>query len=308
MLIALLLVVLIVAPSIFLFTNIFYSTYESMAKNQLDRGISAGRMFLDSIMSTTDNLALNRQLIETLDGTRSGSLTPLLDSTCTYSLDIAAITVYGENGAVYTSSGVTNPPGAAELASLADIAEFFADEDADEYVSLRTSAIIKAYDNAPYDARAGIISYCRKVYAEDGSVLGCIFADIFPHELFERFNMTDGGADGSVILIAFGGGHFSSEGGDAAQEYLRAEADTSVGGRLVIASTRNFYGGTIRAAVPLAPFYQNTLLIAAIILLCGGALLYAAHWIARIAADWVTNRLNGLLQQMIESSRKINSL
>ena len=196
MLIALLLVVLIVAPSIFLFTNIFYSTYESMAKNQLDRGISAGRMFLDSIMSTTDNLALNQQLIETLDGTRSGSLAPLLDSTCTYSLDIAAITVYGENGAVYTSSGVTNPPGAAELASLADIAEFFADEDADEYVSLRTSAIIKAYDNAPYDARAGIISYCRKVYAEDGSVLGCIFADIFPHELFERFNMTDGGADG----------------------------------------------------------------------------------------------------------------
>ena len=76
MLIALLLVVLIVAPSIFLFTNIFYSTYESMAKNQLDRGISAGRMFVDSIMSTTDNLALNRQLIETLDGTRSGSLTP----------------------------------------------------------------------------------------------------------------------------------------------------------------------------------------------------------------------------------------
>ena len=93
MLIALLLVVLIVAPSIFLFTNIFYSTYESMAKNQLDRGISAGRMFLDSIMSTTDNLALNQQLIETLDGTRSGSLAPILDSTCTYSLDIAAITV-----------------------------------------------------------------------------------------------------------------------------------------------------------------------------------------------------------------------
>ena len=251
MLIALLLVVLIVAPSIFLFTNIFYSTYESMAKNQLDRGISAGRMFVDSIMSTTDNLALNRQLIETLDGTRSGSLTPLLDSTCTYSLDIAAITVYGENGAVYTSSGVTNRRARRSWHRSPTSPNFSRTRTRTNTSRCARPRSSRRTTTPPTTRGRGIISYCRKVYAEDGSVLGCIFADIFPHELFERFNMTDGGADGSVILIAFGGGHFSSEGGDAAQEYLRAEADTSVGGRLVIASTHNFYGG------PSAPPYHS---------------------------------------------------
>lgn len=308
LLLALLLIALIVIPSIAMFSDVFYSTYESTAKNKLDRSISASRMYIDSIMATTDNLALNPEIIQTLSGQRTSSLTPLLDATCTYSLDIGAITVYGLDDSIYTSSGVVNPPEAEELTARSDIAEFFADRNADEYVSLRTSKIIKAYNNVPYDEQLGIISYCRKVYGTDGDVIGYIFSDIFPHDLFEYFNIADNRLDGSVIMIAFSGGYFSSDHSEETEEYLRAEADTIVGSRLIISSTRNFYGGTIRAAVPLSPLYNNILLISGIILLIGAALLCAVHLIARAAANQVTNQLNELLLKMTESTQKINGL
>lgn len=307
LLIALLLIALIAIPSIAMFSDVFYNTYESTAKNKLDRSISAGRMYIDSVMSTTDNLALNQEVIQTLSGQRTSSLTPLLDATCTYSLDIGAITVYGTDGSVYTSSGVVNPPEAEDLSARSDIAEFFADRSADEYVSLRTSDIIKAYNNIPYDEQLGIISCCRKVYGTSGDVIGYIFSDIFPHDLFEYFNMT-GNLDGSIVMIAFSDGYFSSDHAEDTEEYLRAETDTIVGNRLIISSTRNFYGGIIRAAVSLSPLYNNILLIAGIILLFGAALLYAVHLIARAAASQVTNQLNELLLKMTESTKKINSL
>ena len=60
MTIAVLLIVLIAATSIAVFSGMFGNICVSMAKDKLDRSISAGRLYIDSIMSTTHTLALNR--------------------------------------------------------------------------------------------------------------------------------------------------------------------------------------------------------------------------------------------------------
>ena len=309
LLIAAILIALILVPSIAVFSGMFRNTYGSMAKNKLDRSISAGRMYIDSIMSTTDNLALDPAIIGVLDGTQTVSLTAVLDAACAYSHYINAITVYGTDGKIYTSSGVLNPPSAQDLRQKVDIAEFFADEEANEYVSLRTSCIIKAYSNVPYDEQLGIISCCRKVFSDSGEVIGYIFSDVFPQSLFEYFNFAgDPRLSGSIAIVLFDGGNFMSEHTPDAEKYLTATTDSVVGGKLIVSSIRNFYGGTIRIAVPIAPLNISIALISCILSLCGAVLLCATHFIARETANSVTERLNGLLLRMTLSAEKFSNL
>jgi len=183
---------------------------------------------------------------------------------------------------------------------------FFADGEATEYVSLRNSDIIKAYDNNPYDERTGIISCCRKIYGESGSVIGYIFSDIFPKNLFGYFSFdSDARLKNSTAMLTFDGGYFISEKSDKAQDYLTAATDTIVNSRLIISSVRNFYGGTVRVAVPVAPFYGNVAIISSIIILCGAALITATHFIAKLIADRVTKRLDALLDKMTLSARQL---
>ena len=305
MIIAAVLIILIITPSIAMFSAMFYNTYESMAENKLDRSLSASRMFIDSVMSTTDNLALNPVIAETVNGTRTGKLTSVLDDACNYSLEINAITVYSLDGKIYASSGVLNPPTVEELKRLRDIDEFFADDEAGDYVSLRTSEIIKAYDGTPYDAQAGIISCCRKIYGENGNVTGYIFTDVFPKTLFGYYGFSgDPRLKDSIAMVTFDGGCFISENTPHDAEYLAAATHTVVKSRLVISSIRNFYGGTVRIAVPVAPLYGNIAVISCITVLCGIALLVATHFVAKANADRVCARLNGLLIKMTGSAQR----
>lgn len=308
MIIAAALVILIAVPSIAMFSGMFYNTYESMAKNKLDRSVSASRMFIDSIMTTNDNLALNPVVVETLNGSRTGSLSSVLDGACTYSLSIDAITVYGTDGKIYTSSGVYNPPTIEELKENQSIFEFFADSEAVDYVSLRVSEIARAYGNTPYDESAGIISCCRKIYAANGETAGYIFSDIFPKNLFEYFAFSDDARlNDGVAMLSFDGGAFLSQSLDDARTYLTAASDTVVKNRLVISSIRNFYGGTVSLAVSVAPLYSNIAAISAIIVLCGVLLLVATHFAARKISCSVAARLNNLLEKMTFSTQRFNS-
>lgn len=307
MIIASVLIILIIAPSISAFSAMFYNTYKSMAVNKLDRSFSASRMFIDSVMSTTDNLALNPVIAETVSGTRTGSLTSVLDDACAYSLEINAVTVYSADGKIYTSSGVLNPPTVDELRRLQDIDEFFSDGEASEYVSLRTSGIIKAYGGTPYDEQTGIISCCRKIYGQNGAVTGYIFTDVFPKTLFAYYGFSgDPRLKNSIAMVTFDGGYFISESTEHDEDYLTAATQTTVKNRLIISSIRNFYGGTVRVAVPVAPLYENIALISCIIALCGIALLIGTHFVAKANADRVCARLNGLLLKMTASAQRFS--
>lgn len=306
MTIAVLLIVLIAATSIAVFSGMFGNICVSMAKDKLDRSISAGRLYIDSIMSTTHTLALNREIKEALEGSGTGTLTSALDAARSYSLYINGITVYGTDGSIYTSSGLTDPPTTEQLRRHADIAEFFDDADSSEYVSLRNSDIIKAYDGTPYNESAGMISCCSKVYSDEGEVIGCIFSDIFPENIYRYFSFEgDRRLKGSLVTIAFGDGYLFSGTADASG-YILAAPDTVVNGRLVVSSMRNFYGATVRIAVPLLPLYSDVALIAGVTVACSAALIVATHFIARRAADATDDRLNALLAKMTASTQRFS--
>ena len=110
MIISAALIILIILPSIFMFTDMLTKTFETTARRKLDRSFSSSRTYVDSILSVTDNLAYNPEIINTVSGRQSGTLTSVLDGARTYSQYINAITVYGTDGRIYTSSGVLDPP------------------------------------------------------------------------------------------------------------------------------------------------------------------------------------------------------
>lgn len=298
------LIVLIITPSLIAFTGMFYNAFRTTARNRLDRSLSSCRIFIDSVMSTTDNLAYNTAILETVKGERTGSITSILDDTCTYSLSINAITVYSADGKIYTSSGVINPPTIDDLRQIQDLAEFIDDGEAADYVSLRTSQIIKVYDNAPYDENSGIVSCCRKIYDTSGEVAGYIFSDIFPETLFGYFNYADSNLKDCIAMITFSGGYFSSENSYATENYLTATANSIRGNRLIVSSTRNFYGGSVRLAVSVSPLYGSIALISCILLLCGSALMVLTHFIAKKNALRVAGKLDTLLIKMQTSTER----
>lgn len=304
MIIASVLIVLIITPSLIAFTGMFYNVFRTSAKNRLDRSISSCRVFLDSVMSTTDTLAYNQTVQNAVTNGSSGGIVAVLDSACTYSLTINAITVYGLDGKIYTSSGVINPPSIEELRTRQDIAEFIDDSEAVDFVSLRTTAIIRVYGNVPYDEDSGIISCCRKIFGADGRAVGYIFSDVFPETLFSYFDYSDdNNLKDCVSMINFDGGRFISS-PENAETYLTAPSNTISGNRLIVSSARNFYGGSVRLAVSIAPLYSSIAIISAVLLLCGAGLLTATHFIARKNALTVAERLENLLTKMKESTAR----
>lgn len=171
-------------------------------------------------------------------------------------------------------------------------------------MSLRSAAIIKVYDNVPYDADSGIVSCCRKIYGGDGAVVGYIFSDVFPKTLFSYFDYADDkNLKDCIAVIAFDGGYFLSS-PEAAQPYLTAVPNEISGNRLIVSSVRNFYGGSVRLAVSVAPLYTSIALVSAILLICGAGLLVLTHFVAKKNALGVADRLENLLTKMKASTAR----
>ena len=302
MIISAALIILIILPSIFMFTDMLTKTFETTARRKLDRSFSSSRTYVDSILSVTDNLAYNPEIINTVSGRQSGTLTSVLDGARTYSQYINAITVYGTDGRIYTSSGVLDPPVLQDLMLDESISAFFADAYSEDFVSMRTSHIIKMYDGSPYDEKQGIISCCRKIY-DGGEVTGYIFSDIIPQSLFSYFDYTnDPRLKNCAVMVTFNGGYFASAYSEKIIECLNSPNGSFKNGRLSLTGMRNFYGGTIRIAVPVATLYTATAIIGAVLVCTGAALMVFAHFCARRTARSVTGRLDGLLEKMTSSA------
>lgn len=305
MIAAALLIIFMIVPSIIVFSAMFRNMFLSLAEDRLDRSISASRIYIDSIMSTTRTLTLDEELTSTLSGSRTGTLKDVLDAACNYSLYINGISVYGADGSIYTSSGVSDPPTEMQLRNHADIAEFFDDADAAEYVSIRNSDMAAAYDGVTSSPAAGIISCCCKVYDADGGVLGYIFADVFPENIYEYFEFEgDRRLEGSTALIIFNGGVLSSAEQENAADYIAAAPETVTHGKLIVSNMRNFYGGSIRLAVPVDTLYGDIATISGVAVVCGAALMVITHFIAARVANGMKARLNGLMNKMTASASR----
>ena len=127
-----------------------------------------------------------------------------------------------------------------------------------------------------------------------------------PENIYGYFSFEgDRRLKGSLVTIAFGDGYLFSGTADASG-YILAAPDTVVNGRLVVSSMRNFYGATVRIAVPLLPLYSDVALIAGVTVACSAALIVATHFIARRAADATDERLNALLAKMTASTQRFS--
>ena len=103
-------------------------------------------------------------------------------------------------------------------------------------------------------------------------------------------------------MVTFDGGYFASAYSEKIIECLNSPNGSFKNGRLSLTGMRNFYGGTIRIAVPVATLYTATAIIGAVLVFTGAALMVFAHFCARRTARSVTGRLDGLLEKMTSSA------
>ena len=298
------LVVLIITAAATILPGLFFNAYKSQATNKLDRSFYAARVYVDSVMSTVDNLAANTQVIDAVTSGSANGITTLLDDARTYGNYINAVTLYGASGKVYANSDVVNPPTLSRLKQDAHIADFIADDNATDYVSVRTDAVAEAFGNTPYDSERGIVSYCRKIY-DNNAVVGYIFADLFPETIFDYFDFgADSHLGGSITILSYDGGYIANDNIELAEQYINAPNNKVTNKHLVLTAMRNFYGGTIRIVVPMTPYYRVTIVVLCLIVAVGIMLIILTHFIAKRNAQNVSDRLDNLLVKLTESTER----
>ena len=296
MLIAVALILIIDILSITVLTQTLKDAYNGMDRKRVARALDSCELYVSSVASSAYNLSLDNELISELASPSGRPLVSKLDNTCNYSLKINAVCAYSANGAVYTSSQVAGVPTLEQLKQVDEIRAFI-DGDEGAAVSLRCECIADIYNNAPYPDEMGVITCCRKVY-DGGEVIGWIFADILPSNLYGII-FSNGKFENAVAFISSGKEFFeygdnSSHGNllkgkDNGYFRYRAVSDGELFSITVFNSTKD---------------YQSKLALLIVILLTvSAALIVAVHFAARFTAASLTKRLDRLIAKM--NSQKI---
>lgn len=300
-----LLLLLIILISMVMITNMVYQTFYSMAEEKMERNISNSELYVNSALISTYNLTQDQELIEELAGEAGYSLTKKLDNLCNYSLKIDAATAYSISGKTYLSSKAKLVPSLEELKAVPEIKSFFESE-AKNYVSIRKKATTKVNNYPEYPDENGIITCCYKVYQE-GEVVGYIFADILPLNLYQYFDsQTD--YFKNIAFIASEDGYLVNANNQNYQDYFLKAKNTTLSKDLqylFIKKDSSFLGTTFTCAFPLSGLAVILLLIIGLMLLVASLLLLLIHFIARRFANQVTGRLDKLLIKMSADKNKI---
>lgn len=301
MLAVLLLLTCIIGMSAGMVGNMFVANFNDAATQRLNRGVSSGRNYINSVMLSAANLAADAEVVNELAKAANAPLTRTLDNACNYALKINAITVYAADGRVYTSSNIAEVPSLAELGANERINDFFTLE-SDELVSMRTEAVAEFYNDSAYDPALGVISCCHKIFADDKSVLGYVFCDIFPYELYGSFAADDEKDEKTLAMLRFDDEFFPYAGnGEYLRDFVGArkmQTDSSDGRYRIVTNTRNFYGGTIGIAVPLARLKSRIIVFVLALVAIGLGALAIVHFIVRAVAGKVVGKLTHLMRRM----------
>lgn len=290
-LIAVALILFIDVFSVMVLTDTLKDAYNSIDQKRVSRALDSGELYISSVANSVYNLSLNDALIDELEFHSQKTLTSLLDNTCNYSLKINAVCAYSVDGIIYTSSGIAQVPSLETLQQNTSIRRFIEGEN-DDAVSFRTEYITDIYNNAPYPDEMGVITCCRKVYDGD-RVVGWIFADILPSNLYYLLYTTEQ-FDDAVAFITFEGGYFDYAGNSRYENLLtgahggyfeyRADADDGTYSFTVFNSTKD---------------YRSRLTVLILILLAASVVLViGVHFIALKTAKGVTKRLEKISFKM----------
>lgn len=291
----------LLAIALIVFINVFAAvvqiytlkdTYRVMGEQKLTRIINSYRLYINSAKTSAYNLSLDETVIEELYSEGGNSLTAKLNATCNYSLKINAVCAYSAvSGAVYTSSQVTNVPDLEELKQDENIAAFIDGDEAD-YVSMRTKYIADIYNNTLYPEEMGVFTCCQKVY-KDGQTVGWIFTDILPANLYS-YVYTENQSQDTVAFIICGDEFFSYE-GNGEKAYL---LDGDDGDYFKYSSSVEGLDFTVTIFEGKSDYVFTIVTLAAILGGVSVALIVAVHFIALATANYVTDRLDNILDKM----------
>lgn len=302
-----LLILLVIAFTMTMITNMVYQTFYSMAEEKMERNISDCELYISSALTSTYNLAQDEELISELDHPSGNSLTKKLDNLCNYSLKIDGATAYSLDGSIYTSSKIGEVPPLEELAQDEGIKDFFA-SDAESFISVRRKKVAKIYNDNSYPENYGIITCCHKVY-KDEKVIGYLFADILPASLYQNFDYSsDNYFHGTVCFIASENDYLESNNNLRLKNYYAEAKTKNLSGNLkylFIQKESNLIGTTITCAFPLAGIAKTVCLIFGVLLILALVLLFIIRIIGRRFSNQVTNRLDNLLLKMTQDKNKI---
>ena len=290
-LIAVTLILFIDIFSIIMLTETLRDAYNGIDQKRISRALDSCELYISSVVASAYNLSLDNELIQELASPTGKPLINKLNNTCNYSLKINAVCAYSTNGAVYTSSQVTNVPTLDELKRVEEIKNFI-DGNETAAISLRTEYIADIYNNTSYPDKMGVITCCRKVF--DGeTVVGWIFADILPSNLYGIL-FSNGKFNNAVAFILSDEVFFDYNDNSLQQHLLTdkhngyfkydAVSDGGLFSITVFNSTKD---------------YNSKLTVLISILLSVSAVLVAGvHFAAMLTAKSVTKRLDKLSLKM----------
>lgn len=218
MLIAVALILFIDAFAIIMFADTVEDAYTGSGQSRAARALDLCTLYINSVSANTYNLAADEEIIAELENPTGRTIISKLDAVCNYTLKVDGVCIYSKSGAVYTSSEMAEPPTLDELKRSEGIAQF-AEDDSQAYVSLRTENIADIYHNVSYPDELGVVTCCRKIYGESGDVVGLIFADILPSNLYD-YALSGSAFDGATVFISSGNFFFGYGGNEQSEELL----------------------------------------------------------------------------------------
>lgn len=291
-LIALTLIVFVDVFSIVMIEKTLGNAFGSVGRKRVSRALDSCELYINSVSVSTYNLSVNDTLISELSAPSDRSLTSLLDNTCNYSLKMNGVCAYSAGGKIYTSSGVSMVPSLAELRQNGPIADLI-EGNGESLTSFRTEYVADIYSNVAYPDDMGVVTCCRKVYGEGGEVVGYIFADVLPSNLYDLLFEREA-PDDAVAFITFGGKYFDYGGNTAHGKLLtgghrgyfkyEASADDGLFSLVIFESTK--------------PYHRQLAILIGSLLAVSAVLVVAVHFAAMGTAKNVTKRLDRLTAKM----------
>lgn len=294
------LVAVIAFLSTFMLRSSMNDTFIGMAEQKFQRSVNSCELYISSVEASAYNIASSAEVFDALTSLENTTLTELLDSGCHFDGKIAAITVYSADGTKeFSSSTVTNAPSLSDLLENSDIAEFVEGGE-DSFISVRNTVIADIYNGSVYPAQSGIVSCCRKIYNGE-NIIGYLFADILPHDLYEYFDYSDTTYFQKTIAFIAEGNMFTEYRSNASsQDVFEKIVTRNVSSDLKYAY---FYSAdscpiTLYAAVPMTGYHNFLILIGAVFFVVGFALMLSTHFVGKKQAAKVSERLDKLLDKM----------
>lgn len=273
-----------------------YNLNLKIARETVEKAVNGCEFYMESVKNSIINLSKNETIIKKLKEDKALPVTAILNEYCTYSLTINGITLYSLDGGVYTSAKMTSAPTLEELSDVDGIGAFLNNEEKD-FLSVRSCAVAKIYDDTVYSSEFGIITYFRKVY-DGGDVCGYIAADVQPVILYNQFLSFVNSSDSIYSFIGTSSGYFSAPTGNSLIKDYTIGRKGIYRLRYLVLEHDFLASSTLVTMISLDDYYGDMAIISGAIILVCTLLMLAVNALSKLIAAGIVCRLDNILIKM----------